>query len=400
MRTLESANPWSETPQAGQAKLSSRAYWLCQICGWSLYAIYVLASYIISTGLKRIPLEAVPLIFLLADVGGILLTHGLRRWMKVRGWPSLELRRLIPRLAGTVVALAVFMTAVVFVVEIPLLHLYTWKDYGGFVGAFFMVIGYASAFACWLIIYFNVHARRRRRALEIQTLQLQVSARDAQLRGLEAQLNPHFLFNCLNSLRGLIAEDPGRAQDMVTRLAELLRYSLRSHGMGTVALSEEMEAVKDYLDLEHIRFEDRLRVACQIEPQALSARIPPMLVETLVENAIKHGVAQLPEGGELRMSGGVRQGRLQIEVANSGRLRPADGNAGYGLRNSRERLRLLHGDQASLTLAQHGPDTVVASLSLPFSTATGGAVDAENGLASAERSAFRAAPAPAIENKR
>ena len=136
-------------------------------------------------------------------------------------------------------------------------------------------------------------ARRRRDTLERQALELSLVARDAQLRALRAQVNPHFLFNSLNSLRGLITEDPARAAAMVTGFAGLMRYSLDSDSRETVTLAEEMEAVDDYLGLERVRFEDRLLVERAIAPEALEVRIPPMMVETLVENAIKHGIANI-----------------------------------------------------------------------------------------------------------
>jgi LytS/YehU family sensor histidine kinase len=182
------------------------------------------------------------------------------------------------------------------------------------------------------------------------------------LHALQGQLNPHFLFNCLNSLRALIVEDPERAQTMVTRMADLLRRSLRTNPAETIPLQEEMVAVNDYLDLEHVRFEDRLRVSCFLEPRELTCRVPPMIVQTLVENGLKHGIAHLPEGGELRIAARVVNDRLQVEVTNSGKLFPESEHTGSGLYNARERLRLIYGDSASLTLAARDGNNVVATL--------------------------------------
>jgi LytS/YehU family sensor histidine kinase len=227
-------------------------------------------------------------------------------------------------------------------------------------------VGFMFALGSWLGIYFWARGRRRRRALAIEALQLQVIARDAQMHALQGQLNPHFLFNCLNSLRALIVEDPERAQIMVMRIAELLRRSLRANPTETIPLEEEMVAVREYLALEQVRFEDRLRVSCLLEPQALTCRVPPMIVQTLVENALKHGISRLPEGGELRIAAGVVNDHLQVEVTNSGKLYSKADHRGSGLHNARERLRLIYGDSASLTLAARDSDNVVATLAIPL----------------------------------
>ena len=178
--------------------------------------------------------------------------------------------------------------------------------------------GFTWAFAGWLVIYFSVHGRRRREALQ---LELAVVSRDAQLRSLRAQINPHFLFNSLNSLRHLILADPQRAVTMVTGLADLLRYSLASDRSDMVPLGDELAIVDEYLGLEQVRLEERLRVERAIEPAALPARVPPMLVQSLVDNAIKHGIATLPQGGLVRLSaridgpGGRNRGR-QFRVSS------------------------------------------------------------------------------------
>jgi sensor histidine kinase YesM len=343
---------------------SNRAYWICQFFGWTFFALYVLTFYILSAGAGHFSFAVVILIVLIDMVVCPVVMHGLRLWMKRAGWTLLPYRRLLPRLALVVVSLAAFFDGLVLIIEIPVLHLYRWQP-NGIQSAIGMFIGFGMAVAGWLAIYFNVQAVRRRRALETQALELQVIAHDAQLRALRAQLNPHFLFNCLNDLRALIVEDPPRAQAMLTRLAELLRYSLRSDRADTVALEEEMEAVNDYLDLERMRFEDRLRADCFVEPSAASMRVPPMLVQTLVENALKHGIASLPQGGEVSVDARVVNAQLCVSVTNTGSLASHDGNAGLGLRNAGERLRLLYGGRASLNLsAMNG--TVVATLQIPI----------------------------------
>jgi LytS/YehU family sensor histidine kinase len=153
---------------------------------------------------------------------------------------------------------------------------------------------------------------------------------------------------------------------MVTGLADILRYSLASDRNDTVTLAEELDAVDEYLNLERVRFEERLHVERAVEPSALQARIPPMLVQTLVENAVKHGIAGLKAGGVIRLDARVRADRLEVAVRNSGRFLPPTPDSGHGLRNASERLALLYGGAASLRVAGTDGDETVASLTLPL----------------------------------
>src|SRR6185436_7169862 len=169
-----------------------------------------------------------------------------------------------PRLAGIVVVVSATLTAGV-ALGVTIADGDKRLPWPALAGVF---VGFSWAFTGWLVIYYVVHARRRRDALE-------AVVREAQLQSLRAQLNPHFLFNCLNSIRNLIMEDPERAVAMVTGLSELLRYSLASDRMHTVALSEEMRVVDEYLELEHVRLEERLRVERAIDPATLDVQVPP-----------------------------------------------------------------------------------------------------------------------------
>ncbi|HTS64802.1 MAG TPA: histidine kinase, partial [Candidatus Acidoferrales bacterium] len=129
--------------------------------------------------------------------------------------------------------------------------------------------------------------------------------REAELRALEAQVHPHFVFNSLNSIRALVIENPARAQDMLTRLANIQRYNLRTDVNHTVPLSSEVDIVSDCLALESARYEDRLRVQMTINPAAAEVQVPPMLLQSQVENALKHGIAPLTAGGDLTIRAGV-----------------------------------------------------------------------------------------------
>ena len=163
--------------------------------------------------------------------------------------------------------------------------------------------------------------QRHRYQAELRQTQMGEALQAAELRLLKAQLNPHFLFNALNGLRSLIADEPGRARDSVTQLARMLRYTLASGDEDLVSLERELEMVDDYLALESLRLAERLQVERDIAPAARTARFPSMLLQTLVENAIKHGIATLKQGGTLRIEAHVVDKDLVLRVVNP---RPTD----------------------------------------------------------------------------
>jgi LytS/YehU family sensor histidine kinase len=205
--------------------------------------------------------------------------------------------------------------------------------------------------ALWVTAYLSFAMQRHRYTAEVRQAQLGEALRAAELRLLKSQLNPHFLFNALNGLRSLIADDPERARDAVTHLARTLRYTFAQGEEDLVSLERELEMVDDYLALESLRLADRLTVEREIDPAARSVRVPAMLLQTLVENAVKHGIAALKQGGTLRITASFADRELLLRVHNP---RPVDSAApahqGVGLRNATERLRLLFGARASLRL--------------------------------------------------
>ena len=178
------------------------------------------------------------------------------------------------------------------------------------------IVNSAVLYIIWLTIYFTAIALREYRSAQFKQSELARALQLAELRLLKSQLNPHFLFNALNTVRSLIADNPTRAQSAVTRLANTLRYTLSSRQDELVTLSQELDIVTDYLELESMRFEDRLRIETHVSDDAAGVHIPVMLLQTLVENAIKHGIAELPSGGLLRISAVLRDGMLILEVEN------------------------------------------------------------------------------------
>jgi two-component system sensor histidine kinase AlgZ len=193
----------------------------------------------------------------------------------------------------------------------------------------------------------------------------EILARAAELKALKSQLNPHFLFNCLNSISALTSIDAERARDMCVRLADFLRTSLRLGECTAIKFSEEMELARMYLDVEQVRFGGRLRVTVTIDAECEGCEVPPLLVQPLVENAIKHGIATMVDGGEVTMTGRYQDGEIRFTIENPfDPEAPAARNSGIGLRNVRERLLARYGNAARVEIAAE-PGRYVVRMTIP-----------------------------------
>ena len=332
-----------------------QTYWVCQGLGWGTYSVVGVAATVSQVGWTA----ALVIGYALFTVYSIALTDLFRREIRRRRWLDAGTGRMVATLGAGAAVVGSIQTFLVVAVDMFLTQKSSLAHMPSLIGLWTGIVG---ATCIWTVLYVALTAQRRSHE---KAIQLELTARDAELRALEAQINPHFLFNCLNSIRGLVLEDPPLAQDMVTRLSNILRYNLHRDPNHTVPLAAEVEAVSDYLALESVRLEERLRVRMSIEPEAAAVPVPAMLLQTLVENAVKYGIAPLPEGGELDIRARLEGGALEVVVENPGRLAeriPAGG--GVGLANARERLRLLYGAHASLRL-ENRDGHVAATLVLP-----------------------------------
>lgn len=301
---------------------------------------------------------------------GLVITHFGRRYIEAWGWKELGWLKLIPRMAGLAIAMAVVWATLVQGWYFGVMR----NDYPenilppilfliGILNSSFIVMG-------WLSVYFIYHVFDRFNRSEIERLRLATVVKDAELRALKSQVNPHFIFNSLNSVRALIDEDPQRARSAVTQLANMLRYSLQSGSNQMVPFEDELTVVNDYLALEQVRHEERLRLRLDIAPAALRRVLPSMLLQTLVENAVKYGISTRAAGGEILISAWLEDNDLRIEVRNPGQLSkrrksPTDKSTGLGLRNALDRLRILCGESAAIELHQTGADEVTATVEVP-----------------------------------
>ncbi|WP_022836895.1 sensor histidine kinase [Salisaeta longa] len=343
-----------------------QAYWVCQLGGWGLWAAFGVVLYaLLEDAAHTIELGTG---FVLTVGLGVGLTHAYRAYLRAYNWTRLPLRALIPRMLLAAVLLSVIWN----LVQIGMSEAGWLPEGAGDLSTLQKPVLLVSALTgggllllVWSTIYFGLHFFWNYRQAEIDRLEMAVQSREAKLDALKLQLNPHFLFNSLNSVRALVAEDPEQAQTMITRLARLLRTTLQSSKTVTVPLRKEIEIVRTYLELESVRLEERLAYRIDVPPAVCSRSVPPLLVQTLVENAIKHGIAPRPNGGTVRVSAHCAADALHLRVANTGQLNGSDRSGGIGLQNVRERLRLLFGSEASIELGMDGPATVVATARVP-----------------------------------
>ena len=226
------------------------------------------------------------------------------------------------------------------------------------------ILNYLIYFLVWTGFYVAVKGLMELNKGRETRLQLESNLKESQLNTLKGQINPHFMFNSLNNIRGLMLEDVDRARNMLTILSETLRYTLTKSDSNAIALEDELEMVENYVEISKIQFEDRLLFETDIDQSTLNILIPPMIIQMLIENAIKHGISNLKEGGKVRLSTLKENSELRIEVANTGKLIQSKDSTQLGLINIKQRLALLYGKAATFELIETD-DLVIATIKIP-----------------------------------
>jgi len=225
---------------------------------------------------------------------------------------------------------------------------------------------YFILFFIWSLIYFVYHYVTKSRKQQLDTLRLEALVKELELQTIKGHINPHFIFNSLNSIRALVDENPQRARAAVTELSNILRSSLLVEKVETVTLGKELDIVKDYLALENMRFEDRLKIEYEIDDDTLDQPVPPMMLQTLVENAIKHGISKQINGGVVKVISDFKGDYHELAVQNTGSLNGyKNGEEGFGLSSTTNRLNLLFGDKARFEIKQINGTMVEARVLLP-----------------------------------
>jgi sensor histidine kinase YesM len=339
-------------------RFGNSKYWLFQIGGWGLFAlINVFFAYSFE---KMVSAESRTVIFTrlgIFVVLGILFTH-LMRFVIIR---LNTLQKPIERqiLQFFLISACFALITATFYMEAcnrfdllndgekkfikqPLLLILS--------GAFYFFIN----ITIWNLIYFIYHYVTKSRKQQLDTLRLEALVKELELQTIKAHINPHFIFNSLNSIRALVVENPERARRAVTELSNILRSSMKVEQVETVPFEKELDIVKDYLALENMRFEDRLRIEYQIDDDTLDCPVPPMMLQTLVENAIKHGISKQVNGGVVKIISDFKDDYHELAVQNTGYLNGHANGEGFGLSSTTNRLSLLYGDKARFEIKQNG----------------------------------------------
>lgn len=338
-------------------------YWWCQILGWITYAIvnlFFAYSFAGSFGSLYLVNLLVIMFF------GILATHLLRSIIKRLNWFQYSFESQMLLFFGLTVS-----TGVIIYVGNTItgnLFRYSWQQRGltdqttlTYLLPIFLIT------SIWWLIYFVWHYIERSRNSQVDKLKLESTVKELELKTIKSQLNPHFIFNALNSIRALVDENPQRARTAITELSNILRSSMQVEKAETVNLENELDIVKDYLALENIRFEERLKVQYDIDPETLELPIPPMMLQTLVENAIKHGISRTVSGGTVVIGSHVRDMHHEITIENTGQIGGEETTGhGFGLQSTRQRLSLLYGSKASFNIYNKNEATVEAKVLMPL----------------------------------
>ncbi|MGH8496891.1 MAG: sensor histidine kinase [Gammaproteobacteria bacterium] len=340
-------------------------FWFLHLFGWSSYAFVTYLGMIV----YEKPHSYAAAIVASATTG--MLFSLLLRYVYRKLWNEAPLVILVGAAAGSYVA-ALLWTLIT--------NQFYWDLYKGgwrpesLFGYFHGVMGSTYVFLCWTGLYFGIKYHHMLQQQTEQTLKVQAAAHEAQLKMLRYQLNPHFLFNTLNAISTLILDrDTRRANDAVTRLSDFLRYTLDKDPMKTVSLRQELKALELYLSIEMVRFGERLRVKYDIEPLALEAKVPSLILQPIVENAVKYAVAKREEGGRLEIAATIDSGTLELAMRDDGPgldvSRPRHGpSRGVGLRNTRERLHEIYGPRSSFTLSNRDGGGLEVVIRIPFET--------------------------------
>lgn len=220
--------------------------------------------------------------------------------------------------------------------------------------------------ALWLLLYMVWHYLERNRNDQVDRLTLEKTVKELEVKTIKSHINPHFIFNSLNSIRALVDENPQRARKAITELSNILRSSMQVEKMETVPLHKELDIVKDYLALEQMRFEERLKVELKIDENTLEQPVPPMMLQTLVENAIKHGISKSINGGFVKICSDFTDNNHELVVQNSGQLNGQLNDDGFGIKSTHDRLRFLYHGKARFEIKNVNGNMVECKIIMPI----------------------------------
>jgi two-component system, LytTR family, sensor kinase len=338
-------------------------YWLCQIGGWSTYII-VYTFFYLTLRTKEQP-YFFEVLFLDAILG-IVITHLMRAFILRMGFLKQRLDNQITYMFLTTVGFSfLFAFSSIYLEDVLNLTSESFRQYGLLNKTLRASFGSFLFLIIWNLIYFTYHYIEKSRQEQMDKIRLQSLVKELELKTIKAHINPHFIFNALNSIRALVDENPTRARQAITELSNILRSSMQAEKTETASLQKELNIVKDYLALEHIRFEDRLRVEFDVDENTLGQPVPPMMLQTLVENAIKHGISKRVDGGVIKIISDFNKNQHELIVQNTGHINGDFNPDGFGLYSTQNRLMLLYGDKAHFEIKNNSDNMVEAIVTMP-----------------------------------
>jgi len=344
----------------------NKLYWILQLLGWGLYYLsnFISQGFDIQ-GLGEQVVKNQRIELTIHTVFFFLISHFFIRLVIIkRGWVKINIGRIIPRILGIIVLASLIGNILAFS-SYFLVGTRSPQDASIFTEVSLLFATSIVLYVLWSTVYFLYHFLESNN----RSLKYEAAMNEMHLNQLKAQLNPHFIFNALNSMRALVDDEPSKAKIAITQLSNILRNSLITDKKRVVHFRNELNTVKDYLALEGIRFEERLKVEYKIDPRSDHFDIPPMMIQTLVENAIKHGVSNLMEGGVIQIQSDVKDSILSIKIRNSGQLstekKKSKTRTGVGLVNTKERLKLIFGDTATFNIYNENDKFVVTEVKIP-----------------------------------
>lgn len=315
--------------------------------------------------LNGFPLDVILCNSLLPTSIGFVITTIYRYIVKELDWRNWKLKKTIVFLFGSTIILAsTFMLTIYLIISV---------FFGSeelTIAAFFSnMFIFTLIILTWNLIYFTIHYFNNWTQAEVEKWKLAAEIKDAQLGSLKSQIKPHFVFNTINNIRSLILEDKEKAREMLLNFSDLFRYALKNSDQSKAKLEDEIEIVKQYLELVSIQYEDKLQYSISVDEGMEAVLMPPMMLQLLVENAVKHGISQFKEGGSIIVDVKQLDEEINIRVKNTGNFNTTSSlgdQLGVGLKNIRKRLELIYNGEASIAMDEVG-DKVVASIKIPIS---------------------------------
>lgn len=337
-----------------------KLYWYAQLLGWLIYVLIVglfnkLSGNDVSTELV-VSLLSIYLI-------GLSATHFYRAIIIKYNWMRHPVALLVPRVLISVIVLG-FVVYLVQTLVLEVIIANAAFEFE-FADAFQKIINWSLLLLLWSLFYFLFHFINNYKQEEIKNLKWQAAKNEIELNKLKSQLNPHFVFNSMNSIRALVDENPILAKNAITQLSNVLRNSLLMGKKQLIPLSDELKIVDDYLSLEKTRFEEKLTIIKKIDENSTSFLVPPLMIQTLVENGIKHGTSKLAKGGTIELITNQNDKSLLVTIYNSGfydESKPSE--TGFGLINTIQRLQLMYGETATFSI-ENEVDRVKTTLLIP-----------------------------------